>query len=111
LHFTAFHPDWKMMDTPATPPATLKTARRIALEAGLRYVYTGNIHDGAGPSTYCPSCGAAPLRPDLYALTAVDPSPERPPARPRTPVAPPAARPVPACSTVATGAGAGAASP
>src|SRR5215831_14553639 len=48
LHFTAFHPDWKMLDTPRTPPQTLKTARRIALQAGLRYVYTGNIHDGVG---------------------------------------------------------------
>ena len=53
LHFTAFHPDWKMLDTPATPPQTLRTARRIARQAGLRYVYTGNIHDPAGQSTYC----------------------------------------------------------
>src|SRR5262249_5544990 len=70
LHFTAFHPDWKMMDTPATPPATLKTARRIALEAGLRYVYTGNIHHGAGQSTYCHGCGATPIRPDWEELPA-----------------------------------------
>jgi len=70
LHFTAFHPDWKMMDTPATPPATLKTARRIALEAGLRYVYTGNIHDGAGQSTYCHGCGATLIGRDWYDLTA-----------------------------------------
>src|SRR5438874_9525663 len=52
LHFTAFHPDWKMTETPATPPATLKTARRIALEAGLRYVYTGNIHHGAAQNPH-----------------------------------------------------------
>ena len=51
LHFSAFHPDWKMLDTPATPPQTLCTARRIARQAGLRYVYTGNIHDPAGQST------------------------------------------------------------
>jgi pyruvate formate lyase activating enzyme len=70
LHFTAFHPDWKMTDTPATPPATLKTARRIALEAGLRYVYTGNIHDGAGQSTYCHGCGATLIGRDWYDLTA-----------------------------------------
>src|SRR5262249_59994399 len=70
LHFTAFHPDWKMMETPATPPATLKTARRIALKAGLRYVYTGNIHDGVGQSTYCHGCGATLIRRDWYDLTA-----------------------------------------
>jgi pyruvate formate lyase activating enzyme len=70
LHFTAFHPDWKMMDTPATPPATLKAARRIALKAGLRYVYTGNIHDGAGQSTYCHGCGATLIGRDWYDLTA-----------------------------------------
>jgi pyruvate formate lyase activating enzyme len=70
LHFTAFHPDWKMTETPATPPATLKTARRIALEAGLRYVYTGNIHDGAGQSTYCHGCGATLIGRDWYDLTA-----------------------------------------
>jgi pyruvate formate lyase activating enzyme len=58
------------MDTPATPPATLKTARRIALEAGLRYVYTGNIHDGAGQSTYCHGCGATLIGRDWYDLTA-----------------------------------------
>ena len=45
LHFTAFHPDFKMMDVPHTPPATLTRARRIGLEHGLRYVYTGNVHD------------------------------------------------------------------
>src|ERR671923_1454904 len=45
LHFTAFHPDWKMMDRPPTPPATLHQARKIAIKNGLRYVYTGNVHD------------------------------------------------------------------
>ena len=54
LHFTAFHPDWKMRDTPPTPPATLHRARRIAREAGPRYVYTGNIHDPAGQSDLLP---------------------------------------------------------
>ena len=58
LHFTAFHPDWKMRDKPPTPPATLYMARRIAREAGLRYVYTGNIHDPAGQTTYCHVCEA-----------------------------------------------------
>ena len=70
LHFTAFHPDWKMTDTPATPPRTLGLARRIAMESGLRYVYTGNIHDRAGGSTYCHGCGAVLIGRDWYDLTA-----------------------------------------
>jgi pyruvate formate lyase activating enzyme len=70
LHFTAFHPDWKMLDTPPTPPQTLKMARRIAIETGLRYVYTGNIHDGAGQSTYCHGCGTTLIGRDWYELTA-----------------------------------------
>ena len=70
LHFTAFHPDWKMLDTPPTPPQTLRLARRIAIEAGLRYVYTGNIHDEAGQSTYCHACGATLIGRDWYDLTA-----------------------------------------
>src|SRR5262249_38818013 len=61
-----------------TPPATLKTARRIALEAGLRYVYTGNIHDGAGQSTYCHGCGATLIGRDWYDLTAWDLSADGP---------------------------------
>jgi pyruvate formate lyase activating enzyme len=70
LHFTAFHPDWKMTDTPPTPPATLRLARRIAIEAGLRYVYTGNIRDPAGQTTYCHGCGAALIGRDGYEITA-----------------------------------------
>ena len=70
LHFTAFHPDWKMRDKPPTPPATLQRARRIAREAGLRYVFTGNIHDPAGQSTYCHGCGALLIGRDWYELTA-----------------------------------------
>src|SRR5262245_5224732 len=57
LHFTAFHPDWKLMDRPPTSPQTLHTARRIATNAGLRYVYTGNIHDPTGQATHCYACG------------------------------------------------------
>jgi pyruvate formate lyase activating enzyme len=56
LHFTAFHPDYKMDDLPPTPPATLTRARGIAVEEGLRYVYTGNVHDTAGGATYCVGC-------------------------------------------------------
>jgi pyruvate formate lyase activating enzyme len=59
LHFSAFHPDFKLRDRPRTPPATLTRARQIAREVGLHHVYTGNVHDPAGHTTYCPSCGAA----------------------------------------------------
>jgi pyruvate formate lyase activating enzyme len=69
LHFTAFHPDWKMLDRPPTPPATLIMARRIAQQAGLRYVFTGNIHDPAGQGTYCHGCGALLIGRDWYDLT------------------------------------------
>jgi pyruvate formate lyase activating enzyme len=58
LHFTAFHPDYKMTDLPRTPSATLTRAREIALRAGLRYVYTGNVHDRDGGTTHCPGCNA-----------------------------------------------------
>jgi pyruvate formate lyase activating enzyme len=68
LHFTAFHPDWKMGDKPPTPPATLRTARRIGREVGLRYVYTGNIHDPAGQTTYCHECEAPLIGRDWYEL-------------------------------------------
>jgi pyruvate formate lyase activating enzyme len=69
LHFTAFHPDWKMRDISATPAATLKRARDIAASAGLRYVYTGNIRDEAGQSTYCYACGACLIGRDGYTIT------------------------------------------
>ena len=70
LHFSAFHPDWKMLDVPATPPATLTRARDIARRAGLRYVYTGNVHDTEGGSTYCASCGKAVIVRDWYDIRA-----------------------------------------
>ncbi len=69
-HFTAFHPDFKMMDRPPTPPATLARAREIALANGLRYVYTGNVHDQKGGSTYCHACGALVIGRDWYVMTA-----------------------------------------
>ena len=56
LHFTAFHPDYKMTDVPPTPSPTLARAREIALAEGLQYVYTGNVHDAEGATTYCPAC-------------------------------------------------------
>jgi pyruvate formate lyase activating enzyme len=68
LHFTAFHPDWKMTDVPATPASTLTRARAIALRAGLRYVYTGNVHDAEGGTTLCPSCGEAVIVRDWYRI-------------------------------------------
>ena len=69
MHFTAFHPDWKMMDHPPTPPETLGRARRIALDNGVRYAYTGNVHDEAGGSTYCHHCGERLIGRDWYVLT------------------------------------------
>jgi pyruvate formate lyase activating enzyme len=68
LHFTAFHPDWKMRDVPATPLATLRRARQIALRHGLRYVYTGNVRDVEGASTWCHACGAPLIGRDGYAI-------------------------------------------
>ncbi len=68
LHFTAFHPDFKMMDTPSTPHETLTRAREIALKKGLNYVYTGNVHDSTGASTYCPSCQEQLIERDWYEL-------------------------------------------
>jgi len=70
LHFTAFHPDYKMMDRPPTPPRTLSEARRIAREVGLRYVYTGNVHDPEGQTTWCPGCGAAVIERDWMSVRA-----------------------------------------
>jgi pyruvate formate lyase activating enzyme len=70
LHFTAFHPDWKMMDRPPTRPETVRMARRIAMSAGLDYVYSGNVHDPAGQATYCHACRAALIGRDWYDITA-----------------------------------------
>jgi pyruvate formate lyase activating enzyme len=68
LHFTAFHPDFKMRDVPATPPATLRRARQIALDHGLRYVYTGNVHDPDCQTTRCGSCGQPVVVRDWYEI-------------------------------------------
>jgi pyruvate formate lyase activating enzyme len=70
MHFTAFHPDFRMLDTPSTPPETLTRARRIALGNGVRYAYTGNTHDRAGQSTYCPHCGELVIERDWYTIGA-----------------------------------------
>lgn len=68
LHFTAFHPDWKLQDIEPTPPATLQRARRIALENGLHHVYTGNVHDPAGGTTCCTGCGKVLIVRDWYEI-------------------------------------------
>lgn len=68
LHFTAFHPDFKMTDLGRTPPATLRRAREIALRAGLNYVYVGNVHDRDASSTWCPSCKNLLVERDWYQL-------------------------------------------
>ncbi|MDX8390980.1 MAG: AmmeMemoRadiSam system radical SAM enzyme [Mariprofundaceae bacterium] len=66
LHFTAFHPDYKMRDISPTPAATLSRTRQIALKAGLHYVYTGNVHDSEGGTTTCPACTSPLIVRDWY---------------------------------------------
>lgn len=68
LHFTAFHPDYKMSDLPRTPKETLTRSREIALANGLHHVYTGNVHDAEGGTTYCPGCRAALIERDWHAV-------------------------------------------
>jgi len=69
MHFTAFHPDYKLLDRPPTPAATLSRARAIAQSNGVRYAYTGNVHDEAGGSTRCHACGERLIGRDWYTLT------------------------------------------
>jgi len=69
MHFTAFHPDWRLKDVPPTPPATLTQARAIARENGVRFAYTGNVHDESGGSTYCPNCDHLLIGRDWYVLS------------------------------------------
>ena len=68
LHFTAFHPDYKLDDLPPTPASTLTRARKIALGEGLKYVYTGNVHDSEGGTTYCPGCGSGLIVRDWHKI-------------------------------------------
>jgi pyruvate formate lyase activating enzyme len=70
LHFSAYHPDYKLRDIPPTPLDTLKRARRIAIESGLNYVYTGNVHDREGDTTYCPGCARPLIARDWYNIHA-----------------------------------------
>ena len=68
LHFTAFHPDYRLTDRPTTPPATLRRARQIARRNGLRHVYVGNVHDSEGDTTYCHKCHEPLIVRDWYEL-------------------------------------------
>ena len=68
LHFSAFHPDYRMLDHKHTPVDTLTRCRDIAISNGLNYVYTGNVHDSTGGSSWCPSCGERLIERDWYQL-------------------------------------------
>ncbi len=76
LHFTAFHPDFKLTDLPRTPITTLLRARDIAREAGVRYCYTGNVHDKPTQSTYCHACDGLLIGRDWYVLSEYTVTPE-----------------------------------
>jgi len=69
-HFTAFHPDWRMREIPPTPIETLSRARAIAMKNGVRYAFTGNVHDPSGQATYCHNCRALLIERDRYEITA-----------------------------------------
>lgn len=69
IHFTAFHPDFKLMDLPRTPKATLTMARNIAMRKGIHYVYTGNVVDPEGGTTLCAGCGQALLTRNWHRIT------------------------------------------
>ena len=72
MHFSAFHPDWRMTDLPRTPLATLQRARRIARDNGVRHAYIGNVHDAEGSTTWCRGCGAALVVRDGYRVIRQD---------------------------------------
>jgi len=69
MHFTAFHPDWKMQSTPSTPLASLIMAREIAIQNGVHYAYVGNVHHKAADSTFCHACGQLLIGRDWYKLS------------------------------------------
>jgi len=69
VHFSAFHPDYKMLEHARTPPETLRRSREIARRNGVRHAYTGNIHDADGDRTLCHDCGRTVIRRDWYDLT------------------------------------------
>ena len=69
MHFSVFHPEWKMLDKPSTPPETVNRARGIALKNGVHYAYVGNMHDKEGDSTWCHHCGKLLIGRDWYQLS------------------------------------------
>jgi len=87
LHFSAFHPDHKMPDVPATPPATLVRARELAMKEGLQYVYTGNVRFEPGDTTFCPGCQAPLIVRDWYQIKAYGVTPDGQCAHCGTPLA------------------------
>ena len=76
LHFTAFHPDFKMTDLEPTPASTLARSRKIAMEEGLHFVYTGNVHDREGGTTFCPSCKSPLIVRDWHRIESYRLTPE-----------------------------------
>jgi pyruvate formate lyase activating enzyme len=68
LHFTAFHPDFKMRDKERTPEKTLNKARKIAMDLGIKYCYVGNVHNTEGQTTYCPNCGEKLIKRDWHSV-------------------------------------------
>lgn len=68
IHFTAFHPDFKLRDKPPTPPNTLRRARKIAFQKGLKFVYVGNVFDREGQTTYCPNCTSRLIERDWHSV-------------------------------------------
>jgi len=71
LHFTAFHPDFKMLDKPRTPASTLNMARNIANETGIKYCYVGNVFNREGQTTYCPDCGTPLIIRDWHSVESI----------------------------------------
>jgi pyruvate formate lyase activating enzyme len=72
LHFTAFHPDYKMLNLPPTPSATLDRARHIARERGIQYVYEGNVVTPEGGNTICPGCHRTIIRRSWQSVESCD---------------------------------------
>ena len=68
LHFTAFHPDFKMMNKERTTEKTLTTARKIAIDMGIKYCYVGNVHNKEGQTTYCPNCNEKLIKRDWHSV-------------------------------------------
>ncbi|MBE9609637.1 AmmeMemoRadiSam system radical SAM enzyme [Chitinilyticum piscinae] len=70
LHFTAFHPDYRLTDRCSTPASTLELAQQIGHDCGLHYVYTGNVHTRDGGTTHCPGCHSVVIERCGYSITA-----------------------------------------